>query len=690
MDKKGRWRIPVVMGALLSSLALALAFAPDAKREDKATTAPPALPIAEKPVPENLQKEFVGPLEPENTVRKVRQVATSNDMVLLARTDLFRLPEEDRVFMRYFMIRYGGLNSLRTLNLVLNYVTRASSIKYSTPIAGGRLARIDLRDWAPRDVDLVDWIRAFEDFAFDSQTALLITKDTIKFLSEEQKALLPQTFTKKVKLVKVPGEVRIEERVLTVTELPFTSPDGKVYTREVYPKLQIGKQYTFELQVKSEFVEKQTVIEETLNTIDAGKANVIRLDPDQYIDIGALHDLQEATHSQAPIIDHLYFKSRAMKTLKDDGLQADVWGGRYFELVGIKKAKDVLGKDTKASDLDLFFEKNIGIGNIKGGVTADVLFEGLGSDERSILFQSAITGNARSGDLFNVPSAKRGSAKGAITGDLKVKSVDVGQRPFFNILKPFRDGREGIFPRPTGLDIFIIVNGDGNLVESVPEDIAANHMIPAPHHKRLEAAIGCIWCHQVEGSDGWKPMGNDIRTLLNARQIDFFRDLSSLKSASEDVDRAFGLFSGNFDSDLQANRDRVVQATMRATWLETMQPQAWPTKDMRLVSKEASQWLVDEFSDFNYTKVDAKRALRDLGFDVPENKANEFFRLILPAQFDERIGKFVPEDIRIAAIRGGISILPSDWQLAFPFAAGRVRKNFAVIPKGVLDKWLEN
>src|ERR1022692_2180104 len=101
MKTKSRRRIPVVVGVVLSSIALTFALVPDARRDGP--TAPLALPIREKVLPENLQKEFVGPPEPAD--RKVRRVATSNDLVLLARNDLFKLPEEDRVFMRYFMIR---------------------------------------------------------------------------------------------------------------------------------------------------------------------------------------------------------------------------------------------------------------------------------------------------------------------------------------------------------------------------------------------------------------------------------------------------------------------------------------------------------------------------------------------------------------------------------------------------------
>src|SRR5262249_53356829 len=155
--------------------------------------------------------------------------------------------------------------------------------------------------------------------------------------------------------------------------------------------------------------------------------------------------LQAECHSAAPVVEGHYFMTRALSTIQDKGVFKTVFGGLYYRLRGIKKST-VKG----ASDLDLFFQE-LGIGNIKAGLTQEKLFNDLRSDQRIAMFRSDITGKPREVSGFHTPADREGASWGAITGDIKDGDVDIGDRSFANLLTPRRQAREAIFPTRTGL-----------------------------------------------------------------------------------------------------------------------------------------------------------------------------------------------------------------------------------------------
>lgn len=624
---------------------------------------------------------------------------TPNDAVAQAWADLQAIPLFSRLFTRYVWIQEGQpvplKQSMRTTSLTLNYVSRASSIRMPPPVAAssGHLIRVDLRMYAPRDVDIRDWLKEWEELRFDPMFALLLTKDTLEFadkavveaLGVESRRLprkkVARTITRKAT---VPGGWREETRTIQHPGGPFTWPDD---TGRHHDDLRPG---LFEVDLRFRLPDTEKEIAETIeeevplalaNIGANGAADVVRLNP-AHIDPGAYAKLQLFTGSEAPVVDHRYLKARALTAIRDKGVFKTIFGGLYYQFRGVKKAKDVLGRDTKATDLDLFFQ-NLGVGNIKAGETADQLFERLRSDQRAFLLRSGVTGKPREGDVLPTEAEREGSSRGAITGDVKDEDVDLGERSFAVLLKPVRRAREAIFPGLNSMPITALFNEQGALQDEVPPDVAVDTTIPSPHTKRLQPIISCLRCHAADGSDWWKPLPNDVKTLLGRRQLDLFGDLSQGRNAfsSDIIDRLLGLAAGDFTKHLRRARDDAAEATLRATG-------PWEGgEDQAGIVKLANQRLADEYQAYVYDLVTPQTALRELGLEVSDRvKAVEIFRELVPPDLRSTVellpgAAYVPEDPRVGALRAGLSINRSDWALVYAFVADRVKVKLSTFPK---------
>jgi hypothetical protein len=600
----------------------------------------------------------------------MKATQTPNDAVRLALADVQTLAPGVRCNIRYLWIQDGAKASLRTSSLALNYLSRASAIFKPLPVAEGHLVRVDLRTYAPRDRDLREWFDFWEQLQFDPMFSLLLTRDTIAFAGKLLDNLPKRKVTRTRKVTK-PGPVRRETRIIVHAGGPYAAPDD---SGRSWPDMAPGR-YEIDLEWKGPPVEEDITetVEETAvlgEGVDVLRLNAAHIDPVAFV------QLQELTHTLAPVVEHRYFKSRALRTIKDQGVFRTIFGGLYYELRGIRKAKDVLGADTKATDLDLFFE-GLGIGSIKAGLSAEQLFDKLRSDQRLAVFRSGVTGKPREVDMFHTPAAKEGNSWGAITGDVKDRDVDLGDRAFANLLNPRRQAREAIFPAATDLPEFALFNGQGALQDEVPPDVANDSTVPRPHTQRLEAAIGCLRCHYLDGSDGWKPLVNDVKRLLDGR-LDLFGDLSQGKNtfAADTIDRLAGLFGGDFSKNLRRNRDDIAEATLRATG-------PWDDGgDQTTIAKLAGQRLAEEFESYVYDLVDCQTALREIGLQVDRKRAVETFRALVPPDLRSTFaGAYVPEDPRIGALRAGLSINRTDWALVYNFAAERAQKNLAASKK---------
>lgn len=608
------------------------------------------------------------PEQPEPAL-EVKALPTPDDAVAWALADLLTLPPYDRQFTRYLWLPERQVEELKSVSLGLNLVSRAPAVYRPEPTADLALARVDLRWYAPEPRDLAEWLLLWEQFQFDPNFSLLITRDVIELLNlpDEQ---LPRVRVARKRTRRLPAGTRWRSEVRTIDHPGgyFKYPDD---SGRFYPDLEAGR-YRPELRFKEEvFVDTVQTVFEEVSFAEAKDVAVVRANS-RSINPANFLRLQQLTLSEAPVVHYRYFLTRALTAIKDQGPYAVVWGGLYYDLVGIKKAKDVLGKDTKATDEDLFFE-NLGVGNIKAGLTADRLFEKLGSDQRSALRQSQVTGKPRRVDFFHVLSGKESNSWGSITHDIRRQDVDVGSHALLNLLT-FQDfAREAIFSKANDLVITALFNGKGALQEVVPPDVATDRTVPAPYTGELQPVIGCLRCHAASGEDFWKPCGNDVRHLLGRKThtgLDVVADFSDPRRLFDQdarVARIAGLYAGSFEKNMRRAREDWAEAVLKAVG-------PWPKGgDQTEVGKLASRRVCDDFEAYNYRTVDARQALRELGLEVGKEHAVAFFKALLPPDPRSRVNSVFLEDGRIAALRDGGAIVRADWAFVYDFAAERAR-----------------
>lgn len=584
----------------------------------------------------------------ESAKSEIKSLPTPNDAIKMALADASRIDPFNRQYVRYLYAQNGSTDAMKVLSLALNYISRGSVIQRPYPLANGHLLRIDLRQYAPSDKDLAEWIKIWEDFAFDPTFSTLITKDQSDFAVKAAELFPSQ------EIIVTPESTRIrkENRTIVHNGGRYVYPDD---SGRVHEQLVAGT-YTVDL----EFDDKIPAVTRREGKAGAN-ADVLRFNG-QHLEQEALLQLQGMLVTAAPVIESRYFLTRVLTTIQDKGVFKEVWGGRYYQLRGIKKST-IKG----ASDLDVFFE-SLGIGNIKAGLKQETFFNSLRSDQRMAIFRSDITGKSREVSSFHTPADREGGSWGAITGDVKDADVDIGDRAFANLLSPRREAREAIFPTRTGLNIFALFNGDGALQDEVPPDIAVDATIPAPYTRRLQPAIGCLRCHYAEGSDGWKSLTNDVTKLMTGR-LDIFGDLNAGKHTftSETIDRLAGLYAGDFSKNLRRARDDVAEVTLKATG---------PFKESDTqadIAKIAGVKMSEMYAEYNYTLVNAKTALADMGLDVSEEKSLEVFNQLMAV--DVPVNGIFVEDVRIAAIGRGIAVDQHDWALVYSKAAERMQRN---------------
>jgi len=620
--------------------------------------APPELePTSARDSPEGTTTgdKFIGPPEEEITVSPAM---TAKEAQALALADLTTaVPPAIRPYTHYISIPNGKPEAMKVTSLALNYASRASAIIRPAPIANGYLIRVDLQKYAGTLYSLTEWLRFWEEFRFDPSFARLITRDTIRFLEDD---------------FDFPYHWREEIRWLD-------HPGGRLVCPEDDKSRETGERPSWELPQGRYDVKLYWKVYD----IDVIRFDSPNLDPNVFA------QLKKLTNSEAPVVEHRYFKSRLLSTIKfanrnnpQDNEQVfnKVFGGLYYEFRGIRHVRDVLGNNTRATDLDLFFE-SLGIGNIRAKLTTERLFETLRSDQRIAIFRSNVTGKPREVDMFHVPSDKEGGSWGAITKDIKDENVDIGDRVYANLLNLQPQALEALFPTVTSLQIAALFNGNGELQDEVPFNVANDSTIPNPYTKRLQPIISCLRCHAGDGSNGWKDLTNDVKKMLNARKgLDIAGDLSAgnyylnrtIYSPTiglfdfDTLDRLAGLYAGDFSTNIRRAKEDTMTAILKCTgpWQDG--------GDQTDIAKLAVNYLTGEYAEYNYDLIDAQVALRECGIDCSSKTlAQEIFNQLIVPDPSSDIGGFILEDPIVGALHAGIPVMRTDFALRESFIATR-------------------
>lgn len=354
-----------------------------------------------------------------------------------------------------------------------------------------------------------------------------------------------------------------------------------------------------------------------------------------HLPLDAITTLAQNTRSAVPIVRADWFVLKLLSALN---------GGRYYDFVGFERSpKGRTAKDAVLASLG-----------------ADESLSGkLGGDQRAAMFRSEVTGKPRLVALFRGVAGRSGTGLATITYDSSDDDVFANQHPILNLLRFKSSASEFIAERPNGLHVFALFDAKGGLQNSVPDNIAADHTIPAPFTRRLEPAIGCIRCHA--GSDGLQPIRNDVTALLKRRgqvSLDVFDDVANRKlTTTEVLDRLAGLYAGDdhFQRTLARGRDDYAEAVWRAT--EGLEPKAMAEGLSALVA------------GYRYAAVTPARAALELGYRLPDDKADgaELLGRLLPSGPEDF------EDPRLGALKSGLPINRLDWEQVYADAARRVK-----------------
>lgn len=555
--------------------------------------------------------------QPKEGKIELRRLWTPAEAQAAAWADLQNIPANQRIFIRYLWNQVPSNEAVQSLSATLNRISRSALIFRPVPLADNRLVRIDLRSMVFDLKELQEVIDAWEFLRFDSAFSLLLTKDMLKVLLGVPKSQQPMA--------------RIKEQK-GFRELPISDLD--------------------------------------LNGVDVVRLNAGHLDQKTVV------QLQLETLSAAPVVSREYFETRALNTIKDKGAYSTIFGGLYYEFAGVKTIKQV-GK-TKGTDEDLLFE-SLGIGDIDTGLTAQKIFDKRRSEQRVAMFRSDVTGKPRQIDF--IPALNRRIGDGpngvSITHDVRDEDIDASQHAIMTLRKAaFRDfAREVIWIRANGMNGYALYNAAGELQEAVPDNVAVDRTIPAPHTVRLQAASSCIRCHEGERSSGFRAVRNDVMTLLE-RGLDVFGDVSDPnRLIFETINELGSQFKGKPDKFIQQARFGYQSAMTEAvgTWKGGL-----PTDVVTNAAKEFER----SYAAFNYDRVTPAMALRELGFDaVPAETAQAFLKRLLRPDPNIAVFGIIPEDPRLFALLNDIPVYRRDWFLIRPFAQVRANAELAKMRK---------
>jgi hypothetical protein len=536
------------------------------------------------------KREFVGPPRPT----ELRKLATPAEAQTLALADLLSLPENQRPLIRYLWLREPSVERVKSITLDLNRVSRSASIFRPVPLEGNRLLRVDLQAFTDDTAkELQQYLDAWELLRFDPSFNLLLTPDALKV-------------------------------VLGIAE-------------DRQPRAVVREGKTFR-ETKLSELKEQTVV----------RLNAGHLDPT------VTAQLQAETLSAAPIVEANYFRFRALNSIQDDGPFKEVFGGLYYDLLGLRKLAG------------------------KGQTDLAALLKFLGAEEptaeqRVGMARSLVTGKPRAISFF--PARSRGVLDGraavVVTEDPKDKSIDHSQNAMLTLDRRFfkPDAKEVIWTMKNGLNGYGLYDGNDKLQDEAPPDVVADTTVPAPHSKRLQAASSCLRCHEAEGSDGWKPASNDVLKRLR-RGLDIFGDAKDPNRPIADTIRSLSAqYKAEPDRFLKDARNDLQGATLEATgpWEGNSPPTA-------LVKLAAKQYESDTLI-YWYGEVTPDRALRELGFEaVPKEQAVVFLRRLLRPDVESAAFGIVPEDLRIGSLVTDFSVNRVEWSFVYAFAQFRAQR----------------
>lgn len=366
--------------------------------------------------------------------------------------------------------------------------------------------------------------------------------------------------------VAVVPEVLFDGRLIKVDLLQL-APSLTDYAklRALWDSLVVGEPYFYVLGQGSATIEAVTVCGRPVTVLNLRQfgPHIDRAAGDTLMSLGGF----------APILRADWFVSKVLTTID---------GGRYYDFLGLSK---------EWSQTQYLLSR---------GASESQVAQ-LRSDERAALVRSGITGKPRRIDVFRSAGVRPSAGTGLVSVTHDVFDADVSDvrfDPLRNLLDATDRGREIILERANGWHEFTLWDAAGRLVDSAPDQLASDHGVPAPHTKRLQAAVSCIRCHGSH--DGWQPFQNDVQRIVGDNGFDILGDLTKADQG-DTLRRLAGLYSGNLDEPLRLGRNSYAANIFAVT---------------RQSVPAASTAVASTHDGYTFGLVDSAAWCRELGIEV--------------------------------------------------------------------------
>lgn len=547
---------------------------------------------------------------------------------------------------RYIFINQKSESHIHDCNVVLNMVLGSSPTNhkcYAIKIDGGFVLRVD-----------------FEALSVDRLSAVRLAKVWEQMAADEPYFLKQDAFKSVVKKSFPTGK-----ESLTVQFAEVVDASARVFAgRDVLVRPIVGDRFELIKTIKHDDGQQWHRVKTSKGDgfILASQSKVVksRLGESSYDDktISAFRlppsPLEQITNSSVPIVRFDYFIRKAMSTL-DDGL--------YYKFRGITKS-------TKkgVSDLDFALEKFAGV------TETDV--RKLASDRKVAMFRSNVTGKPRAAVLFSGIQGRISTNQGlvVVTHDTADNQNEANQDPILNLVQHAFDGTEVFIEMQNGHIMYLLFTGDldgdgkydpakgeGELVDSAPDNLVKDHTVPAPHTARLQPAISCVRCHAQTKSggvqpDGWIDLRNDVNQLV-AGGLDIYGERTDGFPDKQTINRLAGLYAGKLDKPIQRARDDLAEVLASLTGEVS-------TKEQSVVTKVHGR-IAKTYQAYWYDMVSPRTALFEIGIEAEDDvEAVGVLRKLFPPSLPDEIGIRVV-DPRIGALRAGVPINRQQWEKVY-------------------------
>lgn len=291
----------------------------------------------------------------------------------------------------------------------------------------------------------------------------------------------------------------------------------------------------------------------------------IRREPNVHLD----PNLFDIHLTNVPLVESRWFLKRLLTT---------IGGGLYYEFRDMPPTHD--------DALRKF-----------AGTTEKDIADTTQSDAKSATPFSKVTGKPRAVIVIRGTGGHVQTNEGLamISEDYGDDDLAAVQDPFRTLIDGKRKATEDIYELPNGFHAFGLFDGNGKRQNEAPPDVVKDHEIPAPFTARLNGALACIRCHGPEF--GIKPAPNKILKL----KLQVFGDLGRRKS--DDVERLYGLFSGEFTD---------VFAHARANYNKAFAA-LFARYGLRGDAATYAARLAKIIEDYDYSLVDHDKAVAEIG-----------------------------------------------------------------------------